>query len=520
MKAAAIYARVSTDKQSESSCSEQVAACRAYAHREGLRVVLELEDAGISGSTRHNRPGLLELIDRIDEWDVLLAWDVSRLARDGEDLGWLRNVLKSKGRSGLDVKTNQPIDGLASKVLGVFAEEYLENLARDTHRGMLGLVAQGKSAGGRPYGYRSVPADGGGVRWEPDPDQARWVAQAFAWYSEGSGLREILGKLDDAAAPSPRGGGWKLSGLQPMLRNPVYRGERIWNRSRWVKDHATGKRRRVDRPESEWVRGIDESIRIVDEELWDRVQAIHTRNLGSRPAKGGRPPRYVLSGLLECGECAAAFHVVGGRQQYGCRAYRDHGKRACSNSALVPRLQLEERVLRGISDLLSPDQVAEAVGIAMERAMAELNGHGDQHLRDRLKGVENRLERAVDLATRTGSMDVAERKVRELTEERASLSSRLARTDRHKIDPGAVRDFILAKAADVRKTLAEGGDRTRRLLRDLVGSDRMRVYTRDRRSFVVRGTLGLDAKRAPGDDPRTPSIVVAGAGFEPTTCGL
>jgi hypothetical protein len=31
---------------------------------------------------------------RIAEWDVLVCFDSSRLARNGEDLGWIRNRLR------------------------------------------------------------------------------------------------------------------------------------------------------------------------------------------------------------------------------------------------------------------------------------------------------------------------------------------------------------------------------------------------------------------------------------------
>ena len=102
---AAIYARMSTDKQSADSPADQVARCREYAEREGWQVVegLVIQEAGVSGSSRHNRDGLLDLIARIDEWDTLLCWYFSRLARDSEDQGWIRNKLRVSKRNAVDV---------------------------------------------------------------------------------------------------------------------------------------------------------------------------------------------------------------------------------------------------------------------------------------------------------------------------------------------------------------------------------------------------------------------------------
>ena len=45
--------------------------------------------------------------------------------------------------------------------------------------------------------------------------------------------------------------GWAPSALHALLQNPLYRGEYIWNRSEWIKDHESGRRRRFERPESE-----------------------------------------------------------------------------------------------------------------------------------------------------------------------------------------------------------------------------------------------------------------------------
>src|SRR5262249_31136648 len=59
-KRAAIYVRVSTDKQ---SIENQVAALRQIAERRGWEVVEQYHDAGISGSKgRDKRPGLDQML--------------------------------------------------------------------------------------------------------------------------------------------------------------------------------------------------------------------------------------------------------------------------------------------------------------------------------------------------------------------------------------------------------------------------------------------------------------------------
>ena len=260
---AAIYARMSTDKQSADSPEDQIARCREFAKAQGWAVANDLvvEDAGISGASRHEPPRFLEIMASIDGWDVLLCWDFSWLARNEEDLGWVRNRLKSAKKNASAVNTGRSIHDLGSRVEGVIAAEYLEKLNADTHRGLKGRAERGLAAGWLPYGYRTELAPGADASAKHPPkrlvvveDQAAVVRRIFELYASGEGLRSIAHRLNAERIPAPRGKGWAPSALQVLLENPIYRGEYVWNRSEWIKDHETGRRRRFERPESEWLR--------------------------------------------------------------------------------------------------------------------------------------------------------------------------------------------------------------------------------------------------------------------------
>src|ERR1039458_3297927 len=85
---AAIYARVSNDEEGKSdSVPVQLTECRAFATQQGLTVVAEFSDDGISGYARGNRPGFLSLMRAIAarEFDAVVFRDVDRIAR-GPDL--------------------------------------------------------------------------------------------------------------------------------------------------------------------------------------------------------------------------------------------------------------------------------------------------------------------------------------------------------------------------------------------------------------------------------------------------
>src|SRR6516162_7900659 len=86
MKRAAIYVRVSTDKQ---TIENQVAALRQVAERRGWKVAEQYSDAGISGAKgREGRPGLDQMLKDTSKrrFDVVMSWAIDRLGRSLIDL--------------------------------------------------------------------------------------------------------------------------------------------------------------------------------------------------------------------------------------------------------------------------------------------------------------------------------------------------------------------------------------------------------------------------------------------------
>lgn len=78
---AVIYARFSTDKQSDSSIEDQARNCERYAERNSMTVLSRFEDKAISGASK-NRPAFIAMRAAANraEFDVLLVDDLSRLS--------------------------------------------------------------------------------------------------------------------------------------------------------------------------------------------------------------------------------------------------------------------------------------------------------------------------------------------------------------------------------------------------------------------------------------------------------
>jgi DNA invertase Pin-like site-specific DNA recombinase len=150
-KRAAIYVRVSTDKQ---TVENQVAALRQIAERRGWEIVEQYSDAGISGAKgRDGRPGLDQMLKDAQrrKFDVVMAWAIDRLGRSLIDL---LGTIQTLEASGVDlyldqqsIDTTTPAGKLMFQVCGAFAEFECNMIQQRIRAGLKRAVAQGKTLG-------------------------------------------------------------------------------------------------------------------------------------------------------------------------------------------------------------------------------------------------------------------------------------------------------------------------------------------------------------------------------------
>ena len=152
-KRAAIYVRVSTDKQ---TVENQVAALRQIAERRGWEVVEQYSDAGISGSKgRDGRPGLDQMLKDASrrKFDVIMAWAIDRLGRSLIDL---LATIQAFETCGVDlyldqqsIDTTTPAGKLMFQVCGAFAE-FERSMIQQSVRAGLKRAAEKGNYPGRP----------------------------------------------------------------------------------------------------------------------------------------------------------------------------------------------------------------------------------------------------------------------------------------------------------------------------------------------------------------------------------
>lgn len=308
MTRATIYARFSSDLQKDRSIEDQIALCRSYAAKAGIEVVSLHEDRARSSASIMGRDGLLSLMDEAREgkFDVVIVEALDRFSRDQEDLAGIYKRLTFAG-----VELRAVHDGKADHVQigirGLVGALFLQDLGHKVRRGMTGVVADGRHAGGRAYGYR--PKLGAPGEMEIQEDEADVVRRIFREYAAGRKPREIaIGLNRDGVAP-PRGTAWTSSTINGnakrghgIILNPIYRGVIVWNRVRMVKDPETGRRVSRVNPESEWKTADAPHLRLIDEDLAAVALGLKKENSVAHPSLTRRPKR-LLSGLLKCGCC-------------------------------------------------------------------------------------------------------------------------------------------------------------------------------------------------------------------------
>ncbi len=251
----------------------------------------------------------------------------------------------------------------------------------------------------------------------------------------------------------------------------------VWNKFRWEKDPETGRRVPQVRPREEWIVGHTEELRIIADELWERVKSRQRefRKRAGQFRRTGRPPKYLFSGLLVCGSCGARF-VMRGEAYYGCSFHVNRGPTVCKNALVVRRLLLEERLLQVIrQELFTPDAVAyvtQRLNVAIQAKVRERQTaladrrrleHALGEATAELENIMNAIRRGLISDLTKQMLEEAEARVRDLREQLAKPTS----AQLHAL--AALPRLVQDQLQDLQRVLDQDVDRARAILRRLLG---------------------------------------------------
>jgi site-specific DNA recombinase len=547
MKRGALYGRYSTDLQNEQSVDDQFRLCQRFTDSNGIDVIGTYEDRGISGATIAARPGVQKLLADAEKkkFEYIVVESLSRLSRSMRDLNLIADRLKFLGIPILPVSSGgQAADTIQVGIQGLVAQMQREETAKMVKRGMEPKAANGRSMGGRAYGYR-VPELADGVfhigKLEIEPNEAEIVRRIFREFISGKTPRQIAYELNEDRIAPPRGKQWNASTINGngqrgcgILRNEKYVGRLVWNKNRMVLDDRTGKRISRTNGQNERVVAEESVPAIVSVEVFKKAQAIIAGKARTQAVNGfTRAPKRLLSGKLRCGACEGGMSILGkdrtGRVRVRCTTHAESG--TCPDPRTHYLDIIEQEVLHLLRKAL---QKPERVRKFVEEYQKERRRLVGDSITERSK-IERRLGELHRTINRLTDMMIIEQgdprtldsKIKEAAEERNQLEAKLQSLNEDTVDlkiephPALIKRHldILAKLQRFLEESAQANDPDLMVIRELVE----KVIVKPDKSLQIVGRL--DALTGAFEKLGTPTETVWGAmvaeeGFEPPTQGL
>jgi site-specific DNA recombinase len=303
---AIVYLRVSTDRQAQKGIAlpTQEERCLEHAKSQGFLVDRKTDiytDGGESARSM-DRPALLDLLARCKKDKAVKAviiYDVSRLARNRLDFALIKQTLGKAGvilLSATEPINDTPEGQMLEGVLSTVAEFFSAQSARKVKANMRRKAESGGWPNIAPYGYknRKEKLPDGTIRaWiEPNPEEAKWVRQAFELFGTGTFTVKVLTRRlnrEGFAVRHVRNRRSRLlhhSQLERMLRNKIYVGVIEW--AGIVNENGTHEH-------------------LIDPELFYRVGDL--LRLRSSSTNRTRRHRSLFKKFAFCAECASAMTI-------------------------------------------------------------------------------------------------------------------------------------------------------------------------------------------------------------------
>lgn len=426
MKTAAIYTRVSSDRQKEEhTIGSQVEALIEYAEAKGYTVPSEwvFQDEGYSGSILV-RPGLEKVRDLASEGqlEAILVYSPDRLSRN---YAYQVLLIEEFSHHGVEVvfikspKADTPEEQLLLQFQGMIAEYERALITERSRRGKRFRAKSGlvNVLSGAPYGYRYVKkTQVSSAYYEIIEEEARIVSEIYRLYTEELvSIGEITRRLNLQGIPTRKGiSPWERTTVWAILRNPAYIGKACYGKTeRAPRKKITRLLRKRggysprsssnrERPREEWIEIAVPSI--IKPEVFDLAQERLEKNK-QLSARGTKEPT-LLQGMLVCSECGYAFYRTSTRTSkkkiyyYRCLGsdnYRYQNGRVCSQRP-VRGDYMDDLVWKEVMKLLkSPELIKSEIDKRIKEAqeLSPIKVRKETLLRKKRK-IEKGIDRLLD----------------------------------------------------------------------------------------------------------------------------
>lgn len=296
-KEAVLYARVSTDPQSEKwPLPSQEKLIKEYSRKQAVRIVKAyvVTESGWRKGKRHEFDSMIKFVEDQGIKNIL-ALNEERLLRDLGSFVKLEHLIRDLGVRIHFVETTTILDkenedGLLFLTIKVgMARQFIDKLKRKAIRAITQKREAGEYYGGIPLGY--VLKDG---RLEIDQPRVPMIREMFKRYDEeGHSLNSLVDLLWKEGYRTRKGMRIAKQTVRDVLRNPAYIGYVC--------------------SEGKMIKATHEAI--IDRDLFDRVQKKLTIKGCPHPTA---KKEFLYKGLIRCSEC---HRYLVGEVQRGIRYY-------------------------------------------------------------------------------------------------------------------------------------------------------------------------------------------------------
>ena len=339
MKTAVIYARYSSENQTEQSIEGQLRVCEEYAKAHDILILNTYVDRAMTG-TNDNRADFQRMLKDSSkrEWNFVLVYKLDRFSRNKYETAIHKKTLKDHGIKVLSATEHIPDspEGIIfESMLEGYAEYYSAELSQKVKRGMNETRLKGNYTGGHLlYGYKKE-----GKKVVINEQQAEVVRFIFEQYSIGVYVKHILLELDRRGV-TYHGKEFGRSTVYNILKNEKYAG--------------------IYRFRGELIENMFPQI--VPTEIFEKVrEKVEKNHYGKRSVQ----VIYLLRNKLKCGYCGQSVNAECGTSQNGEKKYyykclgRKHNS-GCKKSVIRKDI-LEKLVLDRIIRELNRPQIMQSI---------------------------------------------------------------------------------------------------------------------------------------------------------------
>ena len=339
-------------------------------------------------------------------------------------------------------------------------------------------------------------------------------------------MKALAKRLNAKVIPTRKGALWCFTTVRGILTNTMLTGVVQYRRRTMKLNRQTGRRVARLNPESEHKRYVDESLRIISQDDFDRVQDQINRSGGSNQGKRATKATRALTGLVFCGECGSVCYTLKSKNRKGeyrylaCGHRQRFGTDACENGKNVREDLIVQDAMKVLASILDDTDAIVREAAEEARRIMGAKRSGTARLRQEIADIDRQTGQLVQLLTDPDIDALAKKTIsRQLGAAEAHREQLHAAVDQTSDDNTADRLVTIVEGvlADAKETFqAATPAQINQLLAQFMGP----VILQPDGKLIQKNQLEQPGKTTTPAGAEVVTSNIAGVGFEPTTSGL